>query len=134
MKKDYKRFRVRFHLGRGSNYMTWQITDKLNGNNKDYYNPEICSIKMKGCVFGNNPTISQKIYDGEHKTVCAWVDCEDLDVVYIKSPEYVEPKIKNLLKYRFNPRKSIHWNTNRCDNLDGKERSLLVTHGRGIYG
>jgi len=133
MRQD-KRFRVRFHLGKGPNYMTWQVIDKKNGYNKDYYNPEGCSIHMVNCVFGNNPTIAQKIYDGDHKTVCAWVDCDDLDVSYVKSPDYVKPNTKNMMKYRYNPRKAIHWNTNRCYNVDGKKVKHLYTHNMGIYG
>ncbi len=114
--------------------MTWQVTDRANDRLKDYYNPDICSIHMKDCVFGNHPATAQRIFDGKHKTVCAWVDCSEIHVSYVKAPDYEKPDVKNLMQFRYNPKKSIHWNTDIDDNSDGLMIEQLVTHNRKIYG
>ncbi len=114
--------------------MTWQVTDRANDRFKDYYNPDICSIHMKDCVFGNHPATAQRIFDGKHKTVCAWVDCSEIHVSYVKAPDYEKPDVKNLMQFRYNPKKSIHWNTDIDDNADGLMVEHLVTHNRKIYG
>ena len=65
-----KRYRVRFHLAKGDNYMKWQVFDRQS-NTKDYIDPDSKSIVMLECELGNHPTTAKKIYNGENKTVCA---------------------------------------------------------------
>ena len=41
-----KRYKVRFHLARGDNYMKWQVTD-LQQDTKSYFDPNLKSIVMR---------------------------------------------------------------------------------------
>ena len=129
-----KRFRVRFHLAKGKNYMHWQVLDKKNGFNRDYYDPENCNIKMYNCRLGNQVATARKIFDGANKTVCAWVDCDNLDIEYRKSPTFKDVEEEALTQYKYNPRKNPHWFTDTDFNVDGKTFLTLTTSKAKIYG
>ena len=67
-------YKVRFHLAKGKFYKCWQVTSP-NGD-KDYYDPETHNLFMWGCNLRNQRKTAEKIHSGEHKTVCAWVECD----------------------------------------------------------
>ena len=125
--KNLKRYRVRFHLAKGENFMKWQVFDKLN-NTQEYHDPDTRSIIMRDCLLGNHPTTAKKIFDGENKTVCAWVSCNELTVV-----DSV-PTIDRLTHYKYNPRKNPHWYTDSTDNADNMKFNVMVTSNRAVYG
>lgn len=131
MKK--KRFQVRFHLGKGANYMCWQVKDHRN-KGTEYYAPSTCSLELTNCKLRNSPTTAKRIHDGQAKTVCAWVECDMVDVRYKKDPAFTGVDTKNLRKYKYNPRKNLHWFTSKQDNLDNKELKKMYTNNRAIYG
>jgi hypothetical protein len=122
-----RRYKVRFHLGAGKNYMKWQVFD-LKQNHKDYYDPENFCLLMRGCELGNHPSTAKKIHEGANKTVCAWVSCDQ--VMAMTNP----PKLSELTQYKYNPRKNPHWFTDTQSNVDGRRFKTLVTHKRNIYG
>ena len=64
-----KRYRVRFHLARGDNYMKWQVFDKQQ-NTKDYFDPNSKSLFMKNCELGNHPTTAKILQRGQQDGVC----------------------------------------------------------------
>lgn len=125
--KNLRRYRVRFHLAKGENFMKWQVFDKLN-NTKEYHDPDKRSIIMRDCLLGNHPTTAKKIFDGESKTVCAWVSCDELTVV-----DSV-PITGRLTHYKYNPRKNPHWYTDSTDNADNMKFNVMVTSNRAVYG
>jgi len=122
-----RRYKVRFHLGAGKNYMKWQVFD-LKQNHKDYYDPDKVSLLMRGCELGNHPSTAKKIHEGANKTVCAWVSCDQVMVVTNT------PKLSELTHYKYNPRKNPHWFTDMQSNVDGRRFKTLITHKRKIYG
>jgi hypothetical protein len=124
-----KRFKVRFHLARGDNYMKWQVFD-LKHNTKEYYEPDTYSLVMRGCRLGNQPSTSKKIFEGADKTVCAWVSCDSVRAYEDAAP----PKLYKLTQYKYNPRKNPHWFTDANKNVDGLPLISMVTHKRNIYG
>ena len=128
--KNIKRYRVRFHLAKGDNYMKWQVFDKQN-NTKDYFDPDSKSIFMRGCVLGNQPSTAKKIFNGENKTVCAWISCDDYQV-WNSSTAIVNPNA--MTHYKYNPRKNPHWFTDTHDNRDGLKFDTMVTLKRAVYG
>ena len=141
MRKKKKRFQVRFHLGKGANYMCWQVKDRgLNpaANNRsadiDYYPPSNVSLELTNCTLKNSPTTARKIYEGKHKTVCAWVECDMVDVHYKKDPSFKQVDTKNLRKYKYNPKKNLHWFTSKCSNVDDKDLAKMHTNSRALYG
>jgi hypothetical protein len=107
--------------------MKWQVFD-LKNNTKDYYDPDTRSIIMRDCLLGNHATTAKKIFNGDNKTVCAWVACDDVRVV-----ESVPP-IGELTHYKYNPRKNPHWHTDRLMNADNLKFNMMVTNKRRVYG
>lgn len=97
-----KRYKVRFNLGRGENYMKWKVVDPKGVTS--YYFPTGVQLRMTGCTLKNNKAAAKRIYRGmSNKVVCAWVLCEKLDLV---TEEFVQP-VTNRLK--FNPRTAPNW-------------------------
>lgn len=122
-----KRYKVRFHLAKGENFMKWQVFD-LKNNTKNYYDPDTRSIIMRDCLLGNHAETAKKIFNGDNKTVCAWVACEEVRVV-----DSV-PSLGRLTQYKYNPRKNPHWHTDRRTNADNLKFDVMVTHKRQVYG
>lgn len=142
MKQKKKRFQVRFHLGKGENYMCWQVKDyginRAANNGRptdiDYYAPSNVSLELTNCTLRNSPVTAMKIFNGQAKTVCAWVECDMIDVRYKKSPDFQRPNIKNMDKYKYNPKKHLHWFTKRDRNADNKDLKKMFTNNRALYG
>ena len=74
-----KRIKVRFNLGRGKNYMKWKI-QYPNGNIL-YYNPSEVQFVMTNCQLRNYKKVAEKIFNGGNKVVCAWVLCEEINII-----------------------------------------------------
>ena len=122
-----KRYRVRFHLARGDNYMKWQVFDR-QGNTKDYFDPDSKCIVMKQCVLRNHKQAALRIFEGENKTVCAWIDCETYTV------SDTPPPLARLTNYKYNPRKNPHWFTDDSNNADNLRFKTMATNKRKVYG
>ena len=122
-----KRYRVRFHLARGDNYMKWQVFDKQY-NTKDYLDPDLKCIVMKQCVLRNHPSTAKRIFEGENKTVCAWIDCDDVTI------SDTPPPLGKLTQYKYNPKKNPHWFTDQSNNADNLPFKMMVTNKRKVYG
>ena len=133
MRKKKKRFQVRFHLGKGANYMCWQVKDNRN-KGVEYYPPSNVSLELTNCTLRNSPSTAMRIYNGNAKTVCAWVECDMVDVNYKKDPSFSKPPIKNMDKYKYNPKKHMHWFTKRNNNADDKNLTKMHTNNRSLYG
>ena len=100
-------------------------TKNIKDNSVAYYSPDEYHLSMHVCKLGNKPSVSTKIFNGENKTVCAWVWC-DLVTAY-KGGEHPGGK-----QYRYN-RPNPHWHSSDEYNLDNCEVGHLVTMGRGIF-
>lgn len=100
-----KRYKVRFNLGRGENYMKWKVVDPKGVTS--YYFPTGVQLRMTGCVLKNNKAAAKRIFRGEsNKVVCAWVLCDKLEIItddFIQPDETLSPRLK------FNPRVAPNW-------------------------
>jgi len=123
-----KKYKVRFHLGRGKNYMKWQVTNNET-KAKAYFDPEETSLTLYGCVLGNQAGVAKKIFEGQNKTVCAWVDC---DKIVNNMGRHLNTS--SMTQYKYNPRKNPHWFTEDNDNADKMELEKMVTINRQMYG
>jgi hypothetical protein len=126
-----KRYKVRFHLAKGDNYMKWQLFDLQTGT-KSYLDPDFKSIVMFDCELGNHASTAKKIYEGADKTVCGWVACDDVEVK--DSSDVIAPVINGMTNYKYNPRKNPHWFTDTHLNRDGVKFKIMMTHNRKVYG
>jgi hypothetical protein len=96
-----KSIKVRFNLGRGDNYLKWQVIHP--DGDIIYYNPYDVQLVMTQCTFKNNKKTAQKIFNGQNKSVCAWILCKEIKV-------YTGNIIKDEAnKVSYNPRVRPNW-------------------------
>ena len=115
-------FKIRFNLGKGENFQKWRITDNTN-NESFYLAPENFCLTLVKCTLRNQKGAAERIYEGSNKTVCAWIDCED---ILASSPTEVEGELIS-----YNPRKAPYW-TQEDKNVDGKKFDKLLTDGQNV--
>lgn len=128
-------FKIRYNLQRGKNYKFWQLVD-IKNKNISYIKPEDCVIKLHNCILENNRKISDKIYLGSNKIVCAWIKFKDIEV-FDKS-EIVPSWCQQI---RYNPRVLPYWHTAKNSpqypenfvNLDGLSFDELYLSEKGVF-
>lgn len=129
MKRSH--YEIRFHLGRGENYMHWQVKAMCGRKKLDefYYNPAYYQLELRCCKLINKINKAKKVHDAGVKDVSGWVQCDE---VLIDN----EISIDNLEKLHYNPIKDIRWRRESdCGEFDwdNTEYSSLITQGRQVY-
>lgn len=119
-------YRVRFHLAKGEHFMHWQVKN-LDTKEVKYYDPEEFSLFMIGATLKNQRATAEKIHAGENKSVCAWVNCEEL---HVSTDSRLIVKGHDRMSY--NPRKAPYWTDNTGRNMDNMSFISLTTYGRTI--
>jgi hypothetical protein len=117
-------FKVRFHLAKGLNYKKWQVTSKCG--RKLYYDPEKYELEMIGCELKNNKKIAQKIFGGENKTVCSWVECEEINIKKSNGHYCLHNKIY------YNPRNAPYWTDQNGYDIDNRKFPLIFSSGKQL--
>lgn len=117
--------RLRYHLGRGENFMKWQLRDTVN-NTVDYYDPETFEFTIVKGKLNNRPSTAKRIFEGENKTVCSWITFKEGEE-FMNFP--VDP-----VRISYNPKLKPHWTSWDYDdsNLDGFEGYICI-RGRSLY-
>ena len=124
-------YEVRFHLGRGENYMHWQVK-AMCGRKKlqeFYYNPSQYQLEMLGCKLVNKVNKAKKVHAAGKKDVAGWVQCEDLMINN-------EIGIDNLERLYYNPIRDIHWRRESdCGEFawDDSQYATLITQDKQVY-
>lgn len=124
-----KSIKVRFNLSRGQNYMKWKITYPTGA--VQYCDPKATQLVMSRCIVKNHRKTAEKIMNGQHKTVCAWVLCESIQVKFsLFEDVYDNPRLK------YNPRVEPNWvfdgNLGPV-NVDGCPFSEIVSDGSKLF-
>jgi hypothetical protein len=119
-----RRFRVRFNLGRGPNYMKWKVEGP---HGVSYHSPTDTQLLLKGCELKNNLKAAKRIHAGESKSVCAWVLCEQIYFIGAR------PCRDKSIKISYNPKKNPHWCLPGGHPVDGLKVEWLHTIDYGIY-
>jgi len=127
MKKSKDKMTLRFNLGRGSNYKKWKIKTRKK-DEYIYLDPSECALKLIGCRLYNNREQSNKIYEGGHKKVCSWIECDEIVVMYYSLEDIAFGE-----QIHYNPRKHPYWVDNKGNNLDGMEYDVLITNKNKVY-
>jgi hypothetical protein len=118
-----KKIKVRFNLGKGENYMKWKI--EYPSGQVSYYSPVSIQLIMKDCQLKNGRKTAMKIFNGENKTVCAWVLCEDITVRYSGFEQFDDMELPRL---KYNPRKLPFWVMDDSEApLDGSRFEEIAT-------
>lgn len=131
MKKN-KPYKVRFNLSRGVNFMKWKITHP--DGNVEYICPNEYQLFMDRCTLRNNRKTAERIFNGENKSVCSWILCEN--VSYKKYPTTIDlSQFKNEIKY--NPRVQPHWvyDNDKMEqtNVDNKSFSFIFSQNKQLF-
>lgn len=114
-------FKVRFHLAKGINYKKWQIT---HGKKVEYVDPEKTSLKLINCKLKNKKNIAEKIFQGQNKTVCAWIECEKIEI---------SSKENNSYQIFYNPKIAPFWRDHQNNNLDNQQFEIIFTKLNQVF-
>jgi len=118
---------VRFHLGRGENYMKWRIENK-DDKEVNFYDPEAVQITMYNCKLTNQVKTAERIFSGEiNKRPIAWIKCVNAEISTEINPVDLEDRIS------YNPRKSPNWLNEKGEILDNHVFDKLITYGRSVF-
>lgn len=125
--KEHRPIKVRFHLGRGKNFMKWKIEDKDTGEIK-FLDPDDVQLKLVDNLLTNRPTTAKKIFTGAmNKAPIAWI--ESKNVIISEKPRNIAP----VDQISYNPRRSPNWTNTAGDNVDKEIYPELITYGRKVY-
>lgn len=120
-------YKVRFHLAKGKFYKCWQVTSP-NGD-KDYYDPETYNLFMWGCTLRNQRKTAEKIHSGEHKAVCAWVECDTFGA----TSKYLGNVPDDAVKVSYNPRKKPYWVDSQGVNVDDMKYNFIYSVNTDLF-
>jgi hypothetical protein len=127
-KQTDKFVKVRFNLGRGKNYMKWQI--KYPDGKILYENPDNVNLVLNNCMLKNNKKTAEKIFEGQNKQVCAWILCESVSI----SRNINENKsILEGVQIKYNPKLVPNWVSVDGKNIDNSFFSEIRTYGNKIF-
>lgn len=93
-------YRIKFHLGSGPNINKWQIKGP---DITEYIEPGSKIVILHGCKLRNRLSLTKKIFNGSHRSVCGWIDA--LAVEYVDNLD--RHAVVNQLT--FNPKRQLHW-------------------------
>lgn len=122
------RFKIRFNLSRGKNYKKWKI-EELDGT-VEYLDPNMYMIFLSGCKLRNQKKVAERIYTGEHKSVCAWIEVGGM--YKLKTSENPNLSLKNIKEIQYNPKKAPHWVLDGVD-VDGESFKDIVLYQGKVY-
>ena len=110
-----KSIKVRFNLSRGQNYMKWKI--QYPSGAVEYRDPCNTQLVMRNCTLKNSRKTAEKIFGGEHKTVCAWILCNEINIKSDSFEQY--DQVPDYDRLRYNPRVNPFWVNKKEENVDG---------------
>jgi len=120
-------FKVRFHLGRGKDYMKWRLEDSKE-RKVEFLDPDSVQLVMTNCVLTNRSNRAKKIFSGEiNKEPIAFIQC-----AHVEKRKKFE-KIIPVGKLSYNPRKAPHWQDINGNDIDGHYFDKIITSGRSVY-
>lgn len=117
--------RVRFHLGAGEHHRQWQI--RHDDGRVEYHDPDAVTLVMLGCRLRNQRRTSQRIFEGDNKSVCAWVEAQDVVVTAPVTRFWPGLDGRGIA---FDPRIAPHWRDESGADIDGCRYEAVVTSGR----
>ena len=121
-------YKIRFHLGRGDNFMKWQV--KHPNNFVEYFEPEKRQLAMFNAKLKVQLGTSTKIHEGACKTVCAWIECEEFQA--LGKPDLVNPNRGDYF-IRFNPKYNPNWVDEGHNIINNDELDLVMTQDRSLF-
>jgi hypothetical protein len=127
------KYKVRFHLAKGEYYRHFQVISP--DGRREYYDPEDNFIYMENARLYNNCKVAEKIHGGRNKTVCSWIECDEVDIRGILGSLFSNepiPEADGKIELKYNPRVNPHWLENG-KNVDFKGYPRLFTVGKSVF-
>lgn len=119
--------KVRFHLGKGENFMKWKLENKKT-DLVEFVDPDKYQLEMTNCRLTNQPKTALKIFNGEmDKSPIAYVECETVK----KTKAIKDIDVDERLSY--NPKMAPTWLDNEGEIIDNFVFEKLITKGRSVY-
>lgn len=115
--------KVRFNLGRGNNYKKWKIT--YADGTHEIVDPDEYQLILTNCQLKNNKTTANKIFNGKHKLVCAWVLCES-----IKIESDYRYQAGYGIQIEYNPKKHPFWSLDGIDIDESNFKTLYTVNNK----
>lgn len=113
--------RLRFHLGKGVNFMKWQLRNKVDGI-LEYYSPSEFVYTITNGKLNNRKNVANQIHGGSNKTVCSWISFPS------GSQDLSDFNRQECVKISYNPKVKPHWVCNDIpySDLDGFEGDIYI--------
>jgi len=121
-------YKIRFHLGRGDYFMMWQV--KHPNDFVEYFRPEERQLAMFNAKLRVQPSAAKKIHEGACKTVCAWIECEEFQV--LGQADLIKKNLGDF-SIRFNPHVNPNWVDPGNNNISGDKFDLIMTEDRSLF-
>ena len=127
-------YKVRFHLGRGKNFMKWQVkylgTEYGGDDVVSYVDPQDNQLAMMNATLKVQPSTAKKIHEGACKTVCAWIQCEAVQILPANRLKVNDHDYR----IQFNPKHCPDWiNSWNGNVISNDEYNLIFTNDRSLY-
>ena len=118
-----RKFKIRYHLGRGENYMKWRVED-VTTKTVDFYDTDGFSMLAIGVKLHNQPATADKIHNGANKTVCAWIMASKVKFNPARQPKGIQVS--------YNPRVSPNWRDQEGNNVDKTQHEFAYINNKKI--
>ena len=139
-------YKVRFHLGRGNNFGHWQITgavsphDKIPKSIPFYCDPDNVCLHMFNSKLVNHVATATKINCGANKSVCSWIECENL-LIHRKDSEHSREAFQHINsvvvntypELFYNPKKVPYWVGHNGINMDYQDSLIIYTFKKRLF-
>lgn len=119
-------YKIRYNLGRGKNYKKWKIINP--DNSVDIIDPREVNILLMNATLCNNKKAALKIFEGSRKTVCSWIEAEEIMIQSSNEKSIEGIDFKQEIKY--NPRNKPYWECNGEDIDNSKFDSILTKENK----
>lgn len=90
-----------------------------------FFSPDQTQLHMEGCILKNSRSTALKIFSGNHKTVCAWVLCDKIEI------HDTNVLWDNGRQVKYNPKVLPYWNIDGTD-VDGSKFKSMYTFGKKL--
>ena len=109
--------------------MKWKI--QYPSGAVEYCDPCNTQLIMHNCTLKNHRKTAEKIMSGQHKTVCAWILCDSIEVKYNSFVAYDIDNDNGRIRY--NPKVTPHWVNVKYTNIDGFKFNEIGSVGNKLF-
>jgi hypothetical protein len=106
--------------------LKWKI--QYADKSVEYYNPNDVQLILRGCQLKNHKSVAQKIFNGNEKSVCAWVLCDEVEIL----KDNFTQLDTSFDKLKYNPRVEPNWVLNGV-NADNEKFGVIGSVDYGLY-